>query len=432
LGAVVGLVFAWVFFRQVMRVDEGTERMRRIARYVREGANAYLKRQYRVVFFVFVVLAGLFVVLAVVGMMRPLMPLTFVTGGFFSALCGWMGMRSATHGSARTANMARRSLDGALRVAFRSGSVMGLTVVGFGLLCISVWYVVLLFVYSRHVFGLGVGMGPVEMLQEVTATMLTFGIGASTMALFARVGGGIYTKAADVGADLVGKIEAGIPEDDPRNPATIADNVGDNVGDVAGMGADLYESYVGSILATTALAAAMAGTVRAFDSLYLVAPMVVAGLGIILSVLGVFMVRCREEATQKNLLRALLTGTLGATVLVAVAVGALVSLTSLPWGVFGAVVTGLVAGFIIGQSNAHRGHRRRHALFRHPGGDRGGGCAARLRLGGRVCRREYGPLRRWIRGGRHALHARHNPGHGRLRAGGRQRGRQRGDERTAR
>jgi len=350
IGAVVALVFAWLFFHQMMKVDEGTETMRRIARYVREGANAYLRRQYRVIVVVFAVLAAIFVLLATQGMMRPLMPLTFVAGGLFSGLCGWIGMRAATQGSARTANMARQSLNGGLRVAFRSGAVMGLTVVGFGLLNISLWYVLLIAVYTEHLFGLGNGLDTAEMFQEVTATMLTFGIGASTMALFARVGGGIYTKAADVGADLVGKVEAGIPEDDPRNPATIADNVGDNVGDVAGMGADLYESYVGSILATTALGAALAGTMGQFSSLYVVAPMVVAGLGIMLSVLGMFLVRCGEDASQKNLLRALLMGTLGATAMVAVAVAVLVAVTQLSWGIFAAVAVGLAAGFVIGQA----------------------------------------------------------------------------------
>jgi len=350
VGAVLGLVFALVFFRQMMKVDEGTELMRTIAGYVREGANAYLRRQYRVVAIVFVILLAVFVVLAVLGLMRPLAPVMFVVGGLFSGLTGWIGMRAATHASARTANMARESLNSGLRVAFRSGAVMGLTVVGFGLLNIALWYLVLMLLYKNNVFGLGEGMAENDILQEITGTMLTFGIGASTMALFARVGGGIYTKAADVGADLVGKVEAGIPEDDPRNPATIADNVGDNVGDVAGMGADLYESYVGSILATAALGAALCATVESIGALYITAPMIVAGLGIILSIVGVFMVRCKEDASQKNLLRALLMGTLSATILVAAAVAALVGVTELPWGIFGAVVTGLAAGFIIGQA----------------------------------------------------------------------------------
>ncbi|MDP6107179.1 MAG: sodium-translocating pyrophosphatase, partial [Candidatus Brocadiia bacterium] len=350
VGAVVGLVFALVFFREVKAVDEGTEAMRRIAGHVREGANAYLARQYRVVAIVFGVVFAIFVVLAWRELMRPLGPIMFVSGGFFSGLCGWIGMRAATLASARTANMARKSLDEGLQVAFRSGAVMGLTVVGFGLLSIAGWYFVLTLLYRHQIFGLGKGLEDAEILRHITETMLTFGIGASMMALFARVGGGIYTKAADVGADLVGKLEAGIPEDDPRNPATIADNVGDNVGDVAGMGADLYESYVGSILATAALGAAMAVAGQAGGGLYVVAPMAVAGLGIILSVVGVFLVRCKEDASQKNLLRALLLGTLGATVLVAVAAGVLVWRTGLPWGIFGSIITGLTAGFLIGQA----------------------------------------------------------------------------------
>jgi len=350
IGAVLGLVFALVFYHQIRRVDEGTEVMRRIAQYVREGANAYLRRQYRVIFIVFVAMLVLFSLLAVVGMMRPLTPILFVCGGLFSGLSGWIGMRAATQASARTANMARKSLNSGLRVAFRSGAVMGLTVVGFGLLNIALWYLVLVWAYKNHVFGLGQGLDSNAMLQEITTTMLTFGIGASTMALFARVGGGIFTKAADVGADLVGKVEAGIPEDDPRNPATIADNVGDNVGDVAGMGADLYESYVGSILATSALGATLAAANPAFSGRFVVAPMVVAGVGIILSVLGIFLVRCKEEASQKNLLRALLIGTFSSTILIAVAVAVLAALKQLPWGIFGSVVVGLAAGFIIGQA----------------------------------------------------------------------------------
>ncbi|MFP4028613.1 MAG: sodium-translocating pyrophosphatase [Candidatus Brocadiia bacterium] len=350
IGSILGLLCAFIFFRQLLKADEGTETMKKIAQHVRDGANAYLRRQYKIVAVVFVLLIVLFAVLGWLGLMKPLTPVMFVIGGFFSALSGWIGMRAATQASARTTNKARESLNGGLKVAFRSGAVLGLVVVGFGLLNIAVWYLVLLLIYKNQVFGLGEGLNRAEMFQEITATLLTFGIGASTMALFARVGGGIYTKAADVGADLVGKVEAGIPEDDPRNPATIADNVGDNVGDVAGMGADLYESYVGSILATTALGAALATSTEVFRSFYIVAPMVVAGIGIILSLIGVFMVRCKEEATQKNLLRALLMGTLGATVLVAVAVAVLAGTTELSWGIFGAVIVGLAAGFIIGQS----------------------------------------------------------------------------------
>jgi len=350
IGALLGLFFALVFFRQMKRVDEGTDVMRRIAQYVREGANAYLRRQYGVIFVIFLILLVLFTSLVLVGMVRPLTPVMFAFGGFFSGLSGWIGMRAATQASARTTNMARRSLNGALRVAFRSGAVMGLTVVGFGLLNIALWYLALVALYKNHVLGLGRGLEDKAILQEITTTMLTFGIGASTMALFARVGGGIFTKAADVGADLVGKVEAGIPEDDPRNPATIADNVGDNVGDVAGMGADLYESYVGSILAASALGATLSAASPAVNSLFVVAPMVVAGLGIILSVLGIFLVRCKEDASQKNLLGALLTGTFSATILIGVAVAVLAGLKQLPWGIFGAVLTGLVAGSVIGQS----------------------------------------------------------------------------------
>jgi K(+)-stimulated pyrophosphate-energized sodium pump len=349
IGAILGLIFARVFFKQMMEADEGTEKMRSIAQHVRDGAMAYLSRQYKAVAAVFVILLIVFSVMAKYDLMQPLAPIMFVVGGFFSALSGWIGMRSATLASARTTNSARESLNGGLQVAFRSGAVMGLTVVGFGLLNLAVWYLLLLLIYSNNWFGLGAGMDQAEMFQVIAQTMLTFGIGASTVALFARVGGGIYTKAADVGADLVGKVEAGIPEDDPRNPATIADNVGDNVGDVAGMGADLYESYVGSILATLALGTSLFAITRG-TTLYIVAPMIVAGIGIILSILGVFGVRCKEEATQKNLLHALLMGTLGSTILVAIAVGLFVGLTELPWGIFGAVITGLVVGFIIGQS----------------------------------------------------------------------------------
>ncbi len=354
IASVIGLFFAWKFYKQFMEVDEGTELMKKIAQHVRVGANTYLRRQYRVVTVVFVVLFFVFIILAALGVQNWFTPPAFIAGGFFSALCGWLGMKSATQASARTANKARESLDGALKVAFRSGSVMGLTVVGFGLINVAVWYFAMILIYSLGLFGTDPNMELQDMLREITSTMLTFGIGASTMALFARVGGGIYTKAADVGADLVGKVEAGIPEDDPRNPATIADNVGDNVGDVAGMGADLYESYVGSILAASALGAAIpAGILRAVGmspELAVTAPMIVAGLGIVLSVLGVFMVKCREEATQKNLLRALLFGTFSSTVLVLIAVAVFAALGIFTWGIFGAILAGLLAGVIIGQS----------------------------------------------------------------------------------
>ncbi len=354
VASIIGLLFAWKFYRQFMQVDEGTPTMKAIAEHVREGANAYLRRQYRVVVMVFIALFFVFLALAFLGVQNWFTPPAFIAGGFFSGLCGWLGMKSATQASARTANKARESLDGALKVAFRSGSVMGLTVVGFGLINVAVWYFAMVLIYSRGLFGTDPNMPLAEMLREITSTMLTFGIGASTMALFARVGGGIYTKAADVGADLVGKVEAGIPEDDPRNAATIADNVGDNVGDVAGMGADLYESYVGSILAASALGAAIPAAILATlgmtPELAVTAPMIVAGLGIILSVLGVYMVKCREEATQKNLLRALLFGTFSSTVLVLIAVGVFAALGVFTWGILGAILSGLLAGVIIGQS----------------------------------------------------------------------------------
>ena len=362
--ALLALGFAFYFYKKVMEAPEGTERMVEIARYVREGAYAYLFRQYSVVALVFLVLLIIFAVCAYYGVQNPFVPVAFLTGGFFSGLCGFLGMKTATNASSRTAQGASVSLNRGLQVAFRSGAVMGLVVVGFGLLDISLWYLILdKIVYTaKHMdqgltlFGIELvkaGMDPGHKLVEITTTMITFGMDASTQALFARVGGGIYTKAADVGADLVGKVEAGIPEDDPRNPATIADNVGDNVGDVAGMGADLYESYCGSILATAALGAALplsAVAQSGMDPLKAVlAPMVVAGLGIVLSIAGVFMVRCKEDASQKNLLRALLLGTLGSSVLILIAIGLMATTDWISWGVFGSVVSGLAAGVIIGQ-----------------------------------------------------------------------------------
>ncbi len=338
--------------------------MEAIASYVREGAYAYLFRQYKIVTIVFFVLCLFFVVLAYFGIQNPFVPVAFLTGGFFSGLCGFLGMKTATYASSRTAQGATISLNRALKVAFRSGSVMGLVVVGFGLLDIAIWYLVLdkLVYTAQHMaeglklFGITfvhAGMVPDTKLAEITTTMITFGMGASTQALFARVGGGIFTKAADVGADLVGKVEAGIPEDDPRNPATIADNVGDNVGDVAGMGADLYESYCGSILATAALGAALPMSILSqygMDPLKAVlAPMIVAGIGTILSIIGMFLVRCREDATQKNLLRALLRGTLSSSAMILAAVIGLVMAGWISWGVFWSVVSGLIAGVLIGQ-----------------------------------------------------------------------------------
>jgi len=319
ISALLALGFAFYFYKKMMEAPEGTEKMIEIARYVREGAYAYLFRQYSVVTLVFIVLLAIFAFLAYKGVQNPFVPVAFLTGGFFSGLCGFLGMKTATNASARTAQGASKSLNSGLQVAFRSGAVMGLVVVGFGLFDISMWYLILdKVVYTAQHMANGLtlwglqlvkpGMGAEHKLVEITTTMITFGMGASTQALFARVGGGIYTKAADVGADLVGKVEAGIPEDDPRNPATIADNVGDNVGDVAGMGADLYESYCGSILATAALGAALPMSAVAhavaqsgMDPLKAVlAPMVVAGLGILLSIVGIFMVRCKEDASQKN------------------------------------------------------------------------------------------------------------------------------------
>ena len=309
---------------------------------------------------VFGVLLIILIVLAYLGVQNPFVPVAFLTGGFFSGLCGFLGMKTATFASARTAHGASQSLNKGLQVAFRSGAVMGLVVVGFALLDITGWFWILnKFVFSPenmehglHWMGLTFvheGTTHQEKLIEITAVMLTFGMGASTQALFARVGGGIYTKAADVGADLVGKVEAGIPEDDPRNPATIADNVGDNVGDVAGMGADLYESYAGSILATAALGAALPGLSGADQGMAVVAPMIVAAIGIILSIAGIFMVRTKESASQKNLLNALLFGTGGSSVLILIAMAIMASQGWVTWGIFGAVVAGLAAGVIIGQ-----------------------------------------------------------------------------------
>ena len=345
VAAVVALGFAWYFFRAMMRESEGTPRMQEIASHVRKGAMAYLKQQYRVVAIVFVILVLFFAFLAYgLGVQNPWVPFAFLTGGFFSGLAGFIGMRTATYASARTAHAASKSLNKGLKVAFRSGAVMGLVVVGLGLLDISVWYLVL----DHFIDATGD-----QKLMIITTTMLTFGMGASTQALFARVGGGIYTKAADVGADLVGKVEAGIPEDDPRNPATIADNVGDNVGDVAGMGADLYESYCGSILATAALgAAAYAGGMQMEAVL---APMLIAAVGILLSVLGIFFVRTQEGATMKQLLGALGVGVNGSSILIAIFTFVIMYALQIDnWlGISFSVIVGLVAGIIIGQSTEY-------------------------------------------------------------------------------
>ena len=368
VASLLALVFAWFFFKSLMKNSEGTDRMKEIAQYVREGAMAYLQRQYKVVGIVFVVLFVLLSIMAFFQIQNPFVPVAFITGGFFSGLCGFLGMKTATYASARTAHGASQSLNKGLQVAFRSGAVMGLVVVGFALLDIAAWYWFLtnvIFTPDNMQTGLHfAGLTFVhenttehQKLIEITTTMLTFGMGASTQALFARVGGGIYTKAADVGADLVGKVEAGIPEDDPRNPATIADNVGDNVGDVAGMGADLYESYAGSILATAALGAALPAVALSDSGLdaekAVIAPMIVAAIGIILSILGIFMVRTKESATQKSLLNALLIGTGGSSLLILVAMAGMAYFGWVTWGVFGAVVIGLAAGVIIGQATEY-------------------------------------------------------------------------------
>ena len=347
-ASLTALLFAWIFFRKMMKEDEGTPTMKQIARFVREGAMAYLKQQYKVVVIVFLILAAIFAVLAYgFHVQNSWVPFAFLTGGFFSGLAGFVGMKTATYASGRTANAARRGLNDGLKIAFRSGAVMSLTVVGLGLLDISLWYIIL---------NKFIGVEGPQKLVAITTTMLTFGMGASTQALFARVGGGIYTKAADVGADLVGKVEAGIPEDDPRNPATIADNVGDNVGDVAGMGADLYESYCGSILATIALgASAFIGDGEAMQFKAILAPMLIAAVGVVLSIIGIFAVRTREGAGMSQLLKSMSTGTNLSSVLIAVATFGLLYLLDMPnwWGLSIAVVVGLAAGVIIGQATEY-------------------------------------------------------------------------------
>lgn len=362
IASLIALAVAAAFFRSMKKADPGDGRMREIAGYVRQGAMAYLFRQYRIVSLVFVLLFVVFAVLAAFGVQNPFVPVAFLTGGFFSGLCGYVGMRTATLASSRTAQACRGSLNRGLQVAFRSGAVMGLVVVGLGLLDICAWYAILdRLVYTDANMASGLSLMGLQLVEpgctlgakmtHITTTMLTFGMGASMQALFARVGGGIYTKAADVGADLVGKVEAGIPEDDPRNPATIADNVGDNVGDVAGMGADLYESYCGSILATAALGASLGG---ADVVKQVTAPMIVAGIGTVLSVVGMLMVRCRNDnATQKELLRSLLTGTLGSSVLILLALVGLHFMGFISWGIFGSVVAGLVSGVVIGQATEY-------------------------------------------------------------------------------
>ncbi|MFZ5985920.1 MAG: sodium-translocating pyrophosphatase, partial [Bacillota bacterium] len=337
VGSVLALIFAGYLAYTVVKRSEGTEQMAKIAAAVRKGANAYLKRQYAGVGIFFGIMTAILGVLAALGYLTPFVPFAFLTGGFFSGLSGFIGMKIATAANSRTANASRESLNSGLRVAFSSGAVMGLVVVGLGLLDISIWYYILKAVYGTDI-------------QKITSAMLTFGMGASSMALFARVGGGIFTKAADVGADLVGKVEAGIPEDDPRNPAVIADNVGDNVGDVAGMGADLYESYVGSIVSTSALAVAAGLGLNGVTI-----PMTMAAIGVIASIIGTFFVRTGEKADQKVLLGALRRGVYGSSLIIAIVAYFLVTYTlkdntvgASPLGVYLAVLTGLVAGNLIG------------------------------------------------------------------------------------
>jgi K(+)-stimulated pyrophosphate-energized sodium pump len=345
VSAVLGLIFAVVFYFSMLSADEGDDRMKEIAGHVRVGAMAYLKRQYKVVAIVFAIMAGFFALLAFgLHTLPKIVPLAFLTGGFFSALAGWLGMATATRASNRTAAGAKKSLDRGLKVALRSGAVMGLVVVGLGLIDICGWF--------AGLYWLAPMLGIKYTVQEITVTMLTFGMGASLQALFARVGGGIFTKAADVGADLVGKVEAGIPEDDPRNPATIADNVGDNVGDVAGMGADLYESYCGSILASAALAAAAWSSDPDMQLKAVTFPMILAGLGVIASIIGVYLVWTKEGASQKQLMAALNRGVYGSSVLVWIMSGVATYMLMgrdhiLLWV---ALTVGLVSGLIIGKS----------------------------------------------------------------------------------
>ena len=349
VASLVALFFAWFFYHKMRQEDEGTPKMKEIAKYVREGAMAYLKQQYKVVTIVFVILAVFFAILAYVfHVQNPWVPFAFLTGGFFSGLAGFIGMKTATYASGRTANAARRSLNAGLKVAFRSGAVMGFTVVGLGLLDIALWWLILnAFVVEAT---------ESQKLVVITTTMLTFGMGASTQALFARVGGGIYTKAADVGADIVGKVETDLPEDDPRNPATIADNVGDNVGDVAGMGADLYESYCGSILSTMALgASAFYAAGPDMQIRAILAPMLIAAFGVVLSVVSVFTVRTREGAGMAQLLKSMSVGTNLAAVLSGIAAFVVLWLLGFSnwWQLSCSVVAGLLAGVIIGKATEY-------------------------------------------------------------------------------
>ena len=348
LISLLALTFAYVFFRQMMKSSEGTDTMKRIAQHVRTGAGAYLRQQYKIVIVVFIVITIIFSILAYgLGVQNKWVPFAFITGGAFSGLAGFFGMKAATFASARVAHACRTSLNGGLKLAFRSGAVMGLVVVGLVLMDISIWFLIL----NHFIEDMAGGYK----LMTITAIMLTFGMGASTQALFARVGGGIYTKAADVGADLVGKVEAGIPEDDPRNPATIADNVGDNVGDVAGMGADLFESFAASILASALLGAAAFMSMEEVQLNAVLAPMLIAAVGTLLSIAGVFMVRTREGATQKQLLKSLGLGVNVSALLIVVASFFILKYLGLPnyVGIWGSIVVGLLAGIGIGQSTEY-------------------------------------------------------------------------------
>ena len=341
--AVIALLYALFTAMRVMKFPEGSETMKKISASIRKGANAYLKRQYRIVLIFFAIMFIVLFAMSLVGILSKFTPFAFVTGGIFSALSGFIGMKIATNSNARTANACQEGLNKGLRVAFSAGSVMGFTVVGLGLLDISLWFIILKFIFKFET-------------SEISSAMLTFGMGASSMALFARVGGGIFTKAADVGADLVGKVEAGIPEDDPRNPAVVADNVGDNVGDVAGMGADLYESYVGSIISAAALGVSAAINSASMESSHaLLLPMIIAALGIICSVFGTFFVRTKEGATQRQLLRSLSRGTNFSAVVIALAAFPLVYfvLGAANWKIYFAILAGLVAGVLIGQATEH-------------------------------------------------------------------------------
>ncbi|MBQ3057983.1 MAG: sodium-translocating pyrophosphatase [Clostridia bacterium] len=336
-GSILALLFALLMSRKVLKFSEGNDLMKKISLSIRKGANAYLKRQYKIVIIFFAVMFLVLSVMAFLKLLTPYVPFAFVTGGFFSALSGFIGMKIATLANARTANACREGLNKGLRIAFSAGSVMGFTVVGLGLLDISVWFFLLKFVFN---------LAP----EAISGAMLTFGMGASSMALFARVGGGIFTKAADVGADLVGKVEAGIPEDDPRNPAVIADNVGDNVGDVAGMGADLYESYVGSIISASALG------VAAFHSIEAMAlPMLLAAVGVVCSIIGTFFVRTKEGATQKQLLSALSRGTNFSAITIAIVALPLIYwiLGKENWKIYFAILAGLIAGVLIGKATEY-------------------------------------------------------------------------------